>query len=161
MRISRLHWVPGPLDKCSALRQRAFALGPFQTRADALILVILRHRHHVGVAKNLVIWTYTHKIMNEPDHPVSDKRGQRPATDLARDDQMSPRRDLQVRQSKRFALQRHAVVEFFISRTLTNLNLFHAFTVLCLYVLVGRAGILIVASRPRGVQFCNETLPLI
>src|SRR5689334_19258572 len=132
MRISRLHWVPGPLNKCSSFSQRTFALGPLQARADAFVLVVPGHRHHVRVAKNLVVGPYRGEMMNEPDHAAARKRRERPTASLTRNDQMTTRRDFQIRKSERFALQRHATVEFFNSRTLTNLNLFHALTVLLL-----------------------------
>src|ERR1051325_9272661 len=125
MRIPRLHWVPRPLNKRSPFGQRAFPLGPFQTRADSLVLIILRSPHHVRVAKDLIVGPYRRKMMNEANHAIAGKRSKRPTAGLARNDQVAARRDLQIRKSKRLALQRDATVEFFDGRTLTNLNLFH------------------------------------
>src|SRR5688572_31482292 len=105
-------------------------------------------------------------MMHETNHAIRDKRGERPAARLTRHDQMTPRRDLQIGKPERFALQGHTTVKFFDGCAFTNLNLFHAFTVLIrcvyrVYPLGGRAGILIVASKPRGTMFCNSTLPFI
>src|SRR5215470_12095079 len=104
MRISRLHWVPCPLNKCSALGKRTLALRPFQTRADAFVLVILRHCHHVRVTKDLVVATYGDEMMNKANHPIAGERTERPTACFSRHDQMAAWRDLQIRKAKSFLL---------------------------------------------------------
>src|SRR6185503_5610142 len=132
MRVSRLHRVPRPLDKRSSLAQRLLALRPLQTRADAFVLVILGYRHHVRVAVNLVVWPHRREVMHKTDHSIRNKRSERPAARLARHDQMTPRRDLQIGKPEGFALQGHTTVKLFDGCALTNLNLFHALTFLSL-----------------------------
>src|SRR6185437_4729690 len=91
MRVARQHRIPRPLNQLPALAQGALALRPFQTRADTLVLIVLRDCHHVRVSKYLVVAANSGKMMNKTDHASGYEGAQGPATGLARDDQMPAR----------------------------------------------------------------------
>ena len=125
VRVARHHRIPRPLNQFSSFTKRTLALRPFQTRADALVLIILRHRHHVGITEDLVVCAHSGKMMNKPHHAFGDKRAQRPAASLARNDQMSPWGKFQIRKAECFALQVNTSIKLFNRRALTNCDFIH------------------------------------
>ena len=54
MRIPSPHRFECPFDEVATFAQGPGALRPFQSCADALILIFGRHRHHVRIPENLV-----------------------------------------------------------------------------------------------------------
>src|SRR5437867_3477875 len=63
--------------------------------------------------------------MNKPNQLFSHKSAQRPTTSLARHNQVTTRRDFQLRQSKNFSLQADTVIEFVDGGAFADLNAVH------------------------------------
>src|ERR1041384_6027368 len=82
MRVTRLHRIPRPLDHLAAFAERTFALRPLQTRAHAFVLVVLRHRHHVRVAEDLLP-AHRSEVMHKTYHALARESAERPAARLA------------------------------------------------------------------------------
>src|ERR1043165_9704817 len=82
VRIARLHRIPRPLDQLAAFAERTFSLRPLQTRAHAFVLVVLRHRHHVRVAEDLLP-AHRGEMMQEAHHALARESAERPAASLA------------------------------------------------------------------------------
>ncbi len=77
--ITRLHRIPGPLDKTPAFLNRALTLTPLQTRPHTLVLILRRDGHHVRVAKDLSTGAHTRQMCEQTppaaeSHPAGQKR---------------------------------------------------------------------------------------
>ena len=61
------------IDSAANNHQRTLSLRPLQSRADAFVLIVLSHGHHVRVTKDLIA-THRREVMNEADHALRYKR---------------------------------------------------------------------------------------
>src|SRR5205085_8591854 len=109
----------GPLDKSATLLESTLALRPFQLRAHAVILVRRINCHHVRIAKDFAS-LHCRQLMNKPDELAFGEGAQSPSAGHARYDQMSSRRDFQIRQTKRCPLKLDTRIVFFDRVHLAN-----------------------------------------
>src|SRR5438876_7358995 len=129
MCVTCLHWIPGPLNKVSALRERSFALCPFQSSPHAPVLIVLSDSHHVRVTNNFIRAANCDEMMYEPNQPpvsTMNKGAERPTARLSRNDQVAPRRNLQIGKFEYLSLQSNALIEFFNRGALADCDLVHA-----------------------------------
>ena len=69
--------------------------------------------------------------MHEADHLSARERAERPTARAPRDNQVTARRDFQIGQRKRLALQRDARIKLLNRRTFTDLNFSLRCALLC------------------------------
>ncbi len=110
MRVARARRLERPLEEAPAALKRAPSLRPLQPRADATVLIVLRHRHHVRVALRRAALADGDLREHEADEPLRVERAEREAAGRARDDEMTTRTQLKVGHAERLALEREARV---------------------------------------------------
>src|SRR6266550_7609661 len=116
MCVTRLHWIPCPGNKVSALRERSFSLRPFQPSPHASVLIVPGDSHHVRVTNNFIRAANCDEMMYEPNQPpvsTLNKGAERPTARLPRNDQVAARRNLQIGELEYFSLESHTLIEFF------------------------------------------------
>src|SRR5258705_698186 len=125
MRVARLHRIPGPFNVGPSFRKRPFTLRPLQTRSNTQILIVPCYGHHVRITKNLIIRPDSSQMMNKTHQAVTGKSTKRPSTSLPRNDQMSARRDLKIRETKHFTLKINTIIKLADCLALANYRLLH------------------------------------